>query len=179
MADFIQTYLLLKHKSDNLGIFFIQVEALSKPVLTVQSVLLRQTFATFNTLIITETCVKIKVFILCNEPAGLFFHFRSEMGTSEGAIQNLWISFAVRSSASLLFHKHADYSESTAELCCATRALQFYSCTVKELLCILQLISKFIIKAGRYCVDHTYQNTITLGVFAENAVIRKHSHGGV
>lgn len=64
--------------------------------------------------------------------------------------------------------KPADESESTAEL------------MLGELLWILQLISKFIIKAGRYCVDHIYQNTITLGVFApQNPVITKRSHGDV
>lgn len=89
VADLIQTYLLLKHKSDNLGFSFIPVEALTKPVLTVQSVLLRQTFATFHTPIITWMCAKVKVLILHNELAGLFFHFRSKMGTSKGAIQNL------------------------------------------------------------------------------------------
>lgn len=66
MADLIQMYLLLKHKSDNLSFSFIQVEALSKPELTVQSAILWQTFATFNIPIRTGTCVQLKVVILCN-----------------------------------------------------------------------------------------------------------------
>lgn len=126
MADLTQTYLLLKHKSDNLSFSFLQVEALRKPELTVQSIILRQIFATFNIPIRTGTCVQLKVVIL-RQLSLLVYSFISGQRWGPLKVPFRIYQCNLRSSAfrrrmfmdkqaCLLFHKDADESESTAKL---------------------------------------------------------------